>query len=186
MLRKPLTSRPSRIHKSTFESRRPQDLIEPSQRWASATRVVTTSFTKGRSQRPLNTVKIYSPQFRKLARKSLRSSKISKAFPSTKSTSQAATPKSSADRQVLNERINNASIKSVHDAEISTEMATMMGAPQEEDEYKDAALSNILMCPDCQENPPNLTEEFSSGDVVCTSCGVVVCICHSLRALDGL
>lgn len=53
-------------------------------------------------------------------------------------------------------------------------MATMMGPPQEEDEYKDAALSNILMCPDCQENPPNLTEEFSSGDVVCTSCGVVV------------
>lgn len=61
-------------------------------------------------------------------------------------------------------------------------MATMMGPPQEDDEYKDAALSNILMCPDCQENPPNLTEEFSSGDVVCTSCGVVVCTVHALRA----
>lgn len=86
---------------------------------------------------------------------------------------------------MLNERINDASIKSVHDAEVLSDMATMMGASQEEDEYKDAALSNILMCPDCQENPPNLTEEFSSGDVVCTSCGVVVRICHVDRAFDS-
>lgn len=49
-----------------------------------------------------------------------------------------------------------------------------MGDSQEEEVYKEGALSNILMCPDCKENPPNLTEEFSSGDVVCTSCGVVV------------
>ncbi|KAM5355924.1 hypothetical protein ACJ41O_002570 [Fusarium nematophilum] len=35
-------------------------------------------------------------------------------------------------------------------------------------------LNDILMCPDCQENPPNLIEEFSSGDMVCQSCGVVV------------
>jgi transcription initiation factor TFIIB len=35
-------------------------------------------------------------------------------------------------------------------------------------------LSNILLCPDCKINPPNLTEEFSSGDVVCTDCGLVV------------
>ncbi|KAK3939506.1 hypothetical protein QBC46DRAFT_263083 [Diplogelasinospora grovesii] len=35
-------------------------------------------------------------------------------------------------------------------------------------------LNNILMCKDCKENPPNLIEEFSSGDMVCTSCGVVV------------
>lgn len=35
-------------------------------------------------------------------------------------------------------------------------------------------LSNIVVCPDCREYPPNLTEEFSSGDMVCTSCGLVV------------
>ena len=35
-------------------------------------------------------------------------------------------------------------------------------------------LSNILCCPDCREIPPNLIEEFSSGDMVCQSCGVVV------------
>ncbi|KAJ9162272.1 TFIIB-domain-containing protein [Coniochaeta hoffmannii] len=35
-------------------------------------------------------------------------------------------------------------------------------------------LNNILMCPDCKEFPPNLVEEFSSGDMVCDSCGLVV------------
>lgn len=35
-------------------------------------------------------------------------------------------------------------------------------------------LNNVLACPDCKEYPPNLIEEFSSGDMVCQSCGVVV------------
>ncbi|CAM1506842.1 Fc.00g064830.m01.CDS01 [Cosmosporella sp. VM-42] len=35
-------------------------------------------------------------------------------------------------------------------------------------------LNNVLCCPDCREIPPNLIEEFSSGDMVCSSCGVVV------------
>lgn len=35
-------------------------------------------------------------------------------------------------------------------------------------------LNIILMCPDCKENPPNLIEEMSSGDMVCGSCGLVL------------
>jgi transcription initiation factor TFIIB len=35
-------------------------------------------------------------------------------------------------------------------------------------------LNVIFMCPDCKENPPNLVEEFSSGDTVCGSCGRVL------------
>ncbi|KAE9974383.1 hypothetical protein BLS_001772 [Venturia inaequalis] len=31
-----------------------------------------------------------------------------------------------------------------------------------------------LKCPECQEFPPNLIEEFSSGDTVCASCGMVL------------
>lgn len=31
-----------------------------------------------------------------------------------------------------------------------------------------------VICPDCKEVPPNLVEEFSSGDVVCDSCGLVL------------
>ncbi|KAH8662877.1 cyclin-like protein [Tricladium varicosporioides] len=35
-------------------------------------------------------------------------------------------------------------------------------------------LNMTLMCPECREMPPNLVEEFSSGDMVCGSCGVVL------------
>lgn len=31
-----------------------------------------------------------------------------------------------------------------------------------------------MMCPDCREQPANLVEEFSSGDMVCGSCGLVL------------
>ncbi|KAK5653935.1 hypothetical protein OQA88_7860 [Cercophora sp. LCS_1] len=50
-------------------------------------------------------------------------------------------------------------------------MATDGSAKQPE--FKED-LNNILMCRDCKEFPPNLIEEFSSGDMVCTSCGLVV------------
>lgn len=35
-------------------------------------------------------------------------------------------------------------------------------------------LNNILICPDCKEYPPRIIEEFSNGDMVCESCGLVV------------
>ena len=31
-----------------------------------------------------------------------------------------------------------------------------------------------LICPDCQDPVPNLIEEYSSGDIVCGSCGLVL------------
>jgi transcription initiation factor TFIIB len=40
-------------------------------------------------------------------------------------------------------------------------------------EYQDD-LNATLMCNDCKEVPPNLIEEFSSGDMVCASCGLVL------------
>ncbi|OTA99842.1 hypothetical protein M426DRAFT_76148 [Hypoxylon sp. CI-4A] len=42
-----------------------------------------------------------------------------------------------------------------------------------EEEYKEN-LNQRLRCPDCNEDPPNLVEEFSSGDMVCASCGLVL------------
>lgn len=42
--------------------------------------------------------------------------------------------------------------------------------PQEWEEN----LNQGLFCPDCREMPPNLMEDFSSGDTVCTSCGLVL------------
>ena len=35
-------------------------------------------------------------------------------------------------------------------------------------------LSNTMICPECKEFPPNLKEEFSCGDMVCGSCGLVL------------
>lgn len=35
-------------------------------------------------------------------------------------------------------------------------------------------LNMTAMCKDCKEIPPNLVEEFSSGDLVCGSCGLVI------------
>ncbi|KAF1983727.1 cyclin-like protein [Aulographum hederae CBS 113979] len=35
-------------------------------------------------------------------------------------------------------------------------------------------LSIKLLCPDCKIDPPNLREEFSSGDTVCDDCGLVL------------
>ncbi|KAI0006459.1 cyclin-like protein [Xylariaceae sp. FL0662B] len=40
-------------------------------------------------------------------------------------------------------------------------------------EYKEN-LNQVIVCPDCREFPANLVEEFSSGDVVCASCGMVL------------
>ena len=35
-------------------------------------------------------------------------------------------------------------------------------------------LSTNVICPDCKDDPPNLIEEYSSGDMVCGDCGLVV------------
>ncbi|KAF2198508.1 cyclin-like protein [Delitschia confertaspora ATCC 74209] len=46
-------------------------------------------------------------------------------------------------------------------------------APVRSDEWQED-LNVTLMCPDCKELPPNLIEEFSTGDTVCASCGRVL------------
>ncbi|KAH5089998.1 hypothetical protein HBI73_128660 [Parastagonospora nodorum] len=50
---------------------------------------------------------------------------------------------------------------------------------KEEEEWRED-LNVTMMCPDCREMPPNLVEEFSSGDTVCGSCGRVL----GERAID--
>lgn len=46
-------------------------------------------------------------------------------------------------------------------------------APEKESDWQEN-LNTTLMCNDCKEFPPNLVEEFSSGDMVCGSCGLVL------------
>lgn len=56
-------------------------------------------------------------------------------------------------------------------ASLIPEMGPPGGAA--EGEFKED-LNRIVMCPDCRNFPPNLVEEFSSGDLVCGDCGLVV------------
>jgi len=46
------------------------------------------------------------------------------------------------------------------------------GGPTEEPWREN--LNMQMICRDCKEYPPNLVEEFSSGDMVCGSCGLVL------------
>lgn len=45
-------------------------------------------------------------------------------------------------------------------------------ADKKEDFFPD--LSERVICPDCKSDPPNLTEEFANGDLVCAECGLVL------------
>ena len=45
---------------------------------------------------------------------------------------------------------------------------------QVEEETWQENLNMHLICPDCKEVPPKLVEEFSSGDMVCGDCGLVL------------
>jgi transcription initiation factor TFIIB len=47
------------------------------------------------------------------------------------------------------------------------------GAGNGPEEYVEN-LNMTMMCRECKEFPPNLVEEFSSGDMVCGSCGLVL------------
>ena len=50
----------------------------------------------------------------------------------------------------------------------------MMGPPDKAASEWSQNLNQKLLCKDCREDPPNLIEEFSSGDMVCGTCGLVL------------
>jgi len=52
------------------------------------------------------------------------------------------------------------------------EIATVVEPPQAKPWAEN--LNIRIICPDCREDPPNLIEEFSSGDLICESCGMVL------------
>lgn len=77
-----------------------------------------------------------------------------------------------SDREVLTEVVNDSTSVTLSTSAMASP-ATMNGGPN--DDYKENdQVSHIMICPDCKEFPPNLTEEFSSGDMVCATCGLVV------------
>lgn len=134
------------------------------------------------AQRALNvhspTVTTHSPLFRKLATKVLYQNRLSAdertlAVISENSSNKRRKPQTK--RRLVSSAGANLSIeKSHHTAAMSSGIDAFVSAQAAgAGEFKED-LNNILICPDCKEYPPNLVEEFSSGDMVCDSCGLVV------------
>ena len=45
---------------------------------------------------------------------------------------------------------------------------------QQQPKRREIDLAVRLVCPDCRDETPNIEEEFSSGDLVCRGCGLVL------------
>ncbi|KAI0101003.1 cyclin-like protein [Nemania sp. FL0031] len=73
----------------------------------------------------------------------------------------------------------SAAVTSHSDAFIAAQQSASVAAADEaqkasKEQPWQQNLNEIMQCPDCREFPPNLVEEFSSGDMVCASCGLVL------------
>lgn len=55
----------------------------------------------------------------------------------------------------------------------ATYAAARGDGPKGEDDFV-PDLNVRLLCPECQVDPPNINEEFASGDLVCGDCGLVL------------
>jgi len=123
----------------------------------------TEQLRASRIERPLETIKPWAYQ---LTQQSI--------------TVRLHSPKPSGNRQRFCAARGLANFSRNHQAysPLKSEIRFKMATPGMENAAKTAEfkedLNNILMCRDCKEFPPNLIEEFSSGDMVCTTCGLVV------------
>ena len=57
-------------------------------------------------------------------------------------------------------------------SEITRQTSGEMAQAKEEEYVQN--LNVHLICPQCRETPPNIVEEFSAGDIICASCGLVL------------
>lgn len=95
---------------------------------------------------------------------------VQKIIRSTPSKEEKASKKETTTkgRPVFSEVIIN------HSRHHGHKMMDVLGSGSSAAEEFKENLDNIVMCQDCKEFPPNLVEEFSSGDLVCGTCGLVV------------
>jgi transcription initiation factor TFIIB len=76
-------------------------------------------------------------------------------------------------REILSDARNIYRAKPYKPKMAAATLAVPGAANAAEGEYVEN-LNMTMICPDCKEFPPNLVEEFSSGDMVCGSCGLVL------------
>ncbi|CAK7235511.1 transcription initiation factor IIB [Sporothrix curviconia] len=114
-----------------------------------------------------------------------RSRKPTKATKATKTTNPRAAARKPL-RELHNKAVQSTLVGSISKASktrstslpassstATSKASAAMDAAAAREAYKEN-LDNIVLCPDCKEFPPNLVEEFSSGDMVCDTCGLVV------------
>ncbi|KAK1479225.1 transcription factor TFIIB, partial [Colletotrichum cuscutae] len=140
-------------------------------------RPLRRSFIERSSRRPKNTAKLHSPLFVQLHTDLLWTAQTSEP---TEETYQAVANKRKELRRRRKELRRRRKvfdeINNIYTAKpYKPKMLGPNGAATDENAegFKDD-LNCVVMCPDCKEYPPNLVEEFSSGDMVCGSCGLVV------------
>ncbi|KAG7049941.1 transcription initiation protein [Colletotrichum scovillei] len=140
-------------------------------------RPLRRSFIERSSRRPKNTAKLHSPLFVQLHTDLLWTAQTSQP---TEETYQAVVNKRKELRRRRKELRRRRKvfdeINNIYTAKpYKPKMLGPNGAATDENAegFKDD-LNCVVMCPDCKEYPPNLVEEFSSGDMVCGSCGLVV------------
>ncbi|KAM0283149.1 hypothetical protein ACHAQH_002630 [Verticillium albo-atrum] len=131
---------------------------------------------------PCNTAKLHSPLFVQLSTDrvwhqditSEKNPKVYRTVVNKRQEIRRRKKEAKRRRKVFNEKHSIYTPKPY-----TSKMLTPAGAPAL-DEHGNAVtdfkqdLNIIVECPDCREQPPNLVEEFSSGDMVCGSCGLVV------------
>lgn len=78
-----------------------------------------------------------------------------------------------AKKRLIFDINDNIYVKKTYKPKMLPSAMVEKGEPPEMEKWKEN-LNMQLICPDCKEVPPNLVEEFSSGDMVCGSCGVVL------------
>jgi len=71
------------------------------------------------------------------------------------------------------ENLAKMSLSIMSQPELSPGEVREAAVPTEPEEWKQD-LNIHLICPECREVPPNIVEEFSVGDLVCATCGMVL------------
>ncbi|KAL9055616.1 MAG: hypothetical protein Q9162_003426 [Coniocarpon cinnabarinum] len=61
-----------------------------------------------------------------------------------------------------------------HPAMLSPGQVVVEPVPEPQDEAWKLNLNRAMMCPDCQELPPNIMEDWQEGNTVCATCGLVL------------
>lgn len=123
----------------------------------------------------INTAKLYSRLFVKLSTTKLSEKPTTdiRAHFLVKKKKRSIPKERISSREILSDARNIYRAKPYKPKMAAAALAPFAPSNVPEGEYVEN-LNMTVMCPDCKEFPPNIVEEFASGDMVCGSCGLVL------------